>query len=126
MPENIYKFAAEHALRYPYKGSITTEDLFNLTVRQLDEIHIALKRQVRKNNDESLLAATDKTDEDIELEVKIAIVKDIFNSKQEQAKLRRDALEKQKYNQKIAGIIAEKEDAALRDKSVDELKEMLK
>ena len=126
MPENIYKFAAEHALRYPYKGSITTEDLFNLTVRQLDEIHIALKRQVRKNNDESLLAATDKTDEDIELEVKIAIVKDIFNSKQEQAKLRRDALEKQKYNQKIAGIIAEKEDAALRNKSVDELKEMLK
>ena len=126
MPENIYKFAAEHALRYPYKGSITTEDLFNLTVRQLDEIHIALKRQVRKNNDESLLAATDKTDEDIELEVKIAIVKNIFNSKQEQAKLRRDALEKQKYNQKIAGIIAEKEDAALRNKSVDELKEMLK
>lgn len=126
MPENIYRFAAEHALRYPYKGSITTEDLFNLTVRQLDEIHIALKRQVRKNNDESLLAATDKTDEDIELEVKIAIVKDIFDSKQEQAKLRRDALEKQKYNQKIAGIIAEKEDAALRDKSVDELREMLK
>lgn len=126
MPENIYRFAAEHALRYPYKGSITTEDLFSLTVRQLDEIHIALKRQVRKNNDESLLAATDKTDEDIELEVKIAIVKDIFDSKQEQAKLRRDALEKQKYNQKIAGIIAEKEDAALRNKSVDELKEMLK
>lgn len=126
MPENIYRFAAEHALRYPYKGSIATEDLFNLTVKQLDDIHIALKRQLKKNDDESLLAATDKTAEDIELEVKIAIVKDIFDSKQEQAKLRRDALEKQKYNQKIAGIIAEKEDAALRNKSVDELKEMLK
>ena len=126
MPENIYRFAAEHALRYPYKGSIATEDLFNLTVKQLDDIHIALKRQLKKNDDESLLAATDKTAEDIELEVKIAIVKDIFDSKQEQAKLRKDALEKQKYNQKIAGIIAEKEDAALRNKSVDELREMLK
>lgn len=126
MPENIYRFAAEHALKYPYKGSIATEDLFNLTIKQLDDIHIALKRQLKKNDDESLLAATDKTAEDIELEVKIAIVKDIFDSKQEQAKLRRDALEKQKYNQKIAGIIAEKEDAALRNKSVDELREMLK
>ena len=59
--------------------------------------------------------------EDTELSVKIAIVKDIFEGKQADAETRKNAAAKKEYNQKLAAIIAEKEDAELRDKSVDEL-----
>ncbi len=120
--ENIYKYAAEHALRFPFKGSIAVEDLFDLKVTDLDTIYKTLKREEKKDEEESLLSTNV---EDTELSVKIAIVKDIFEDKQAAAEARKHAAEKKEHNQKIAAIIAEKEDAELRGKSVDELRGML-
>ena len=120
--ENIYKYAAEHALRFPFKGSIATEDLFDLKVTDLDTIYKTLKREEKKDDEESLLSANV---EDTELAVKIAIVKDIFEDKQAAAEARKNAAAKKEHNQKIAAIIAEKEDAELRGKSVDELRGMI-
>lgn len=121
--ENIYKYAAQHALRFPFKGSISVEDLFNLKLTDLDTVYKALKREEKKDEEESLMAV--QNTEDTELSVKIAIVRDIFEDKQAEAEARKNAAAKKEYNQKIAAIIAEKEDAALRDKSVDELRDMM-
>lgn len=122
--ENIYKYAAEHKLRFPFtKGLISTEDLFSLDVKQLDAIYKNLKRQAKTDEEESLLSE-EKT-ADTELAVKIEIVKDIFTDKQKAAEARKNAAEKRARNQKIAAIIAEKEDADLRNKSMDELRGML-
>lgn len=121
--ENIYKYAAQHALRFPFKGSISVEDLFNLKLTDLDTVYKALKREEKKDEEESLMAV--QNTEDTELSVKIAIVRDIFEDKQAEAEARKNAAAKKEYNQKIAAIIAEKEDAALRDKSVDELRGMM-
>ena len=121
--ENIYKYAAQHALRFPFRGSISVEDLFNLKLTDLDTVYKTLKREEKRDEEESLMSAPNA--EDTELSVKIAIVKDIFEGKQADAEARKNAAAKKEYNQKLAAIIAEKEDAELRDKSVDELRGMM-
>lgn len=121
--ENIYKFAAENKLRFPFKGLISVEDLFDLKLEDLDSIYKTLAKQVKANDEESLL--TEKTAEDAKLSVQIEIVKDVFAQKQDEIQARKNAAEKKKRNQQIAAIIANKENEELQNKSIDELKAML-
>lgn len=123
MVENIYKYALEKKLRYPYKGSITTEDLFDLSESALDSIYRELNRQIKKASEDSLLS--EKTSEEEELDVKISIVKSIFVQKQAEKIAAKKAIEVKEQKQKIMAIIANKENKALEDKSLDELKAML-
>lgn len=121
--ENIYKFAAQKKLKFPFKGTISTEDLFDLKLEDLDSIYKTLSKQAKANEEDSLMSTQSK--EDTELSVKIEIVKDIFAQKQSEIQSRKEAADKKAYNQKIAAIIAEKEDAELHNKSVDELRSMM-
>lgn len=121
---NMYKYAAINKLRFPFtKGLVTLEDLFDLSVENLDSIYKALRKQAKVEDEESLLAT--KSKESSELQIKIDIVKDIVADKQNALAARKAAAEKKAQNQKIAEIIARKENAELENKSIDELKAML-
>ena len=121
---NMYKYAAINKLRFPFtKGLVTLEDLFDLSVENLDSIYKALRKQAKVEDEESLLAT--KSKESSELQIKIEIVKDIVADKQAALAARKAAAEKKAQNQKIAEIIARKENAELENKSIDELKAML-
>lgn len=122
--ENIYKFAAQHKLKFPFKGAISTEDLFDLNMKDLDSVYKALSKQAKDSEEDSLMATA--STEDTVLAVKIEIVKDIFNQKQAELQARKDAADKKAYNEKIAAILADKENEELRSKSADELRSMLK
>lgn len=123
MVENIFKYAVENKLRFPFRGMITVEDLFDVNVNGLDEIYKSLNAQIKKANEESLL--TEKTSEDKELEVKIEIVKTIFAQKIAEKEARAKARENREKKQRILEIMANKQDEALQNKSVDELQKML-
>ena len=43
--EKIFEYAAKHKLRFPYRGSITTEDLYDLSPADLDRIYKTLARE---------------------------------------------------------------------------------
>lgn len=121
---NMYKYAAINKLRFPFtKGLVTLEDLFDLSVENLDSIYKTLRKQAKVEDEESLLAT--KSKESSELQIKIDIVKDIVADKQNAIAARKAAAEKKAQNQKIAEIIARKENAELENKSIDELKAML-
>ena len=66
-----------------------------------------------------------KTNVDTELEVQIAIVKHIVSVKLEEQEAREKAVAKKAQKQKIMSIIAAKEDEALQNSSVDDLRKML-
>ena len=68
---------------------------------------------------------TTKTSVDTELEVQIAIVKHIVSVKLEEREAREKAAAKKAQKQKIMSIIATKEDEALQNSSVDDLRKML-
>ena len=123
MKTNIFEYAVRNKLRFPFKGMISVEDLWDLPLSNLDSIYKILNKQVKQSEEESLL--TTKTNVDKELEVQIAIVKHIVSVKLEEKEAREKAAAKEAQKQKIMSIIATKEDEALRNSSVDDLRKML-
>lgn len=121
--DNIFEFAARNKLRFPYKGLITVEDLFDLSLINLDSIYKELNKQSKQSEEESLLNI--KTQEDELLNVQIEIVKHIVSVKLAEKEAREKASAKKAQKQKIMSIIAAKQDEALQNSSIDELQKML-
>lgn len=126
---DIFKFAAQNALRFPFRGNITVEDLFKLRMEDLDIIYKTLGSAYYKivGDDCDSLIDTDKTNsaEAQRLKISMDIVKEIFNDKKDFYDKAQKKLEKQQKMQKIMTIMAQKEDAALMDKSLEELQKEL-
>lgn len=123
MMTNIFEYAVRNKIRFPFKGMISAEDLWDLSLTNLDSIYKTLNKQAKQSEEESLLDT--KTNVDTELEVQIAIVKHIVSVKLEEQNAREKAAVKKAQKQKIMSIIATKEDEALQNSSVDDLKKML-
>ena len=120
---NIFEAASKNKYRYPYKGMIATEDLWDLTPAQLDIVYKALNKGVSEAQVSSLMCKV--TDVDAELLNKIEIVKYIFNAKEAEAEARKNDAAKHAKKQRILDILAQKQEDALQNMSEDELKKML-
>lgn len=123
MEKNIFEFATRNRLRFPYKGNATVEDLWQVSVQELDGIYKVLKAQQKEANGESLLQV--KSKEDTVLEAKIAIVKHIVEVKLAEAEKAKKALENKQKRDRILSIMADKQDAALQNMSMEELQKQL-
>ena len=121
--EKMFEFALKNKVRFPYKGLVSVEDLFDLSVRDLDSIFKTLNAQVKKSQEESLLAT--KTKEDETLAIQIEIVKHIVKTKLDEAETAKQSRELKEKKQKIMEIIAAKQDESLHNASVEELQAML-
>jgi len=121
--QNIFEVAARNKMRFAFKGLISVEDLWDLDVKNLDSIFQSLNSQLKQVKEESLLDA--KTKQDKELEMKIDIIKHIFQVKTDEQNVRLLAKEKREQKQKIMGILATKQDQSLQNKSEEELQKML-
>lgn len=120
---NIFEVASKNKYRYPYKGMIATEDLWDLTPAQLDIVYKALNKGVSEAQVSSLMHKV--TEVDAELLNKIEIVKYIFNAKEAEAEARKNDAAKHAKKQRILDILAQKQEDALQNMSEDELKKML-
>lgn len=121
--ENIFEYVTRNKVRFPFKGMISVEDLWDLSLTNLDSIYKTLNKKVKQSEEESLL--TTKADVDTELEVQIAIVKHIVSVKLTEQEIRDKACAKRERKQKIMSIIAAKQDEALQNSSIDDLQKML-
>ena len=121
---NIFEMATRNKFRFPYKGLISVEDLWDLGQVQLDSIYKNLNKEIKQIQEESLLSA--KNSEDAELQAKIDIVKYIFTIKQQEAIQRSIDAENAEKKRRIMEILAQKQDDSLMGKSEDELRKMLK
>lgn len=123
----LFEMASQMKFRYPYKGMITTEDLWDLSPSQLDIVYKNLSKELKATDGDSLIA-TKSADEGIkanELKNKIEIVKYIFNRKQQDAELQRIAVENAAKKQRILEVLAKKQDNALQNMDEGELLKML-
>lgn len=121
--ENMFEYATRNKVRFPFKGQISVEDLWDLRTDDLDTVFKTFNRQVKQSEEESLLVT--KTAEDTALDVQIAIVKHIFDIKMQEANARLLDKERKAQKQKIMAILANKQEQELQNKSVDELQKML-
>ena len=123
----LFEMASQFKFRYPYKGLITTEDLWDLTPAQLDTVYKTLNKELKSIDDDSLItfkAANDAAHAH-ELQNKIGVVKYIFNSKQQAAELDRMAAERSTKKQRILEVLAQKQNDALHNMTEADLMKML-
>ena len=118
-----FEIAVRNKYRFPFKGSITVEDLWDLSMSDLDKVYKALNAQKKQSEEDSLL--TTRNAESAELQTKIDIVKYIYSEKVVEKENREKAAENRAKRQRIMEILANKQDAALENMSEDELKAML-
>lgn len=121
--EKMFENATRTKMRFPFKGMISVEDLWDLSVKDLDTIFKTLNAQVKKSQEESLLVT--KTEEDEVLSTQIEIVKYIVAVKLAEAEKVKQSKAVKEQKQKIMEILSAKEDEDLHNKSIDELKAML-
>ena len=123
----LFEMASQFKFRYPFNGMINTEDLWDLSLTQLDCVYRNLRQDLKAVSTDSL-ASTMAADEAVkaqDIENKIEIVKYIFNSKQSAAELERMAAVNAMQRKRIMDVLAKKQDSALENMTEEELTEML-
>lgn len=119
---SIFEMATREKFRFPYKGNISVEDLWDLSVQALDQVFKTLNAEIKQTKEESLLAT--KTKEENTLDTKIQIVRYIVAVKQEEANKAKTAKANKEQKQKLLALIEEKKNEALAGKSIEELMAM--
>lgn len=123
MSKNMFEVATREKMRFPFKGTISVEDLWDLSVQNLDKVFKTLNSQRKEVQEESLLDT--KSSEDERLETQIEIVKYIVNVKLEERAARAKAAENREKKQKIMALMAKKDDEAMENMSREELQKLL-
>jgi len=123
----MYKQASKLGLRFATeKGNLSVEQLWDLSQTELSNTIKSVKKLLKQNTDDdelSFLGDTVVTDDVNKL--RFELLKDVYLTKKKEAEELRTAKEDKARKQKIAEIIAEKKEGALRDKSIEELEQLM-
>ncbi len=118
---DIFQKAVKRKIRFQYNGVLTVEDLYDLRPKSLDELY----RELAKNSNEGGEGLLDVSREETDNTLRMELVKAVFEDKAKDAERARKAMSTRAQKEKIREIIAEKQDGALRDKSLEDLRAML-
>ena len=116
----MFEKASRLKLRFKSQmGLITVEDLWDLSLYNLDSIAKDLNKQIKAEAEESFITVKSKAN--TALELAFEIVKHVIKVKLEEAELKRAAAEKKARKAQIMELISQKQNEALSAKSIEEL-----
>lgn len=120
-----FKEASKRKLRFvTQKGLLTTEQLWDLSLDQLDALAVSLETEHKQSTTRrSFLAKT--TEEDKIAKLKFDVVYDVLTTRVAENEAAQKELDKKDHNRKLLELIAAKKDEALKGKSVEELEAMM-
>lgn len=118
-----FEKAIRMKLRFPYKGWCSTEDLWDLNVRELDSIFKTLNRQRKAVGEDSLLDT--KSPEDAVLALQLEIVRHVVKVKQAEALALLDAANRKMQKEKLTALLQEKQEEGLRQLPAEDLQKMI-
>lgn len=116
---NIFEVATRKRFRFDFKGQQPVEELWSLSVKDLDTIFKGLNSQLKQVQEESLLDT--KTQEDKELDTKIEIVKYIVKVKLAEAKAKDEEKAKKEQKQKLLEALDTKNNEDIKNMSKEEI-----
>jgi predicted Zn-dependent protease len=123
----MYKEASKLGLRVlTGKGNLSVEQLWDLSQIELSNAIKAVKKVLKKSDDDELSFLEDTKVVDVENQLRFDILKDVYLTKNKEAEELRNAAEDKAHNQKILTLIAEKREGKLRDMSEEELQALLR
>lgn len=118
----MFESATKNKLRFKApNGLVTSEDLWDLPLTQLDTIAKSLRKELREEDDSFI----DNSKSNVLLELKFEVVKRVIAVKLEEreaAQLKRSNAAKK---QKILEVLEEKKTGVLHDMSVEDLEKEL-
>lgn len=120
---NLFEVATRENYLFPFKGMINVIDLWDLSLTNLDSVFKTLNAEVKKSEEESLLNA--KTKEDEELTNKIEIIKYIVSKKLAEKEAKENEKKNKEKRQRILEIKAKRQDEALENMSDEDLDKLL-
>ena len=118
----MFEKASRLKLRFTYCGQISVEDLWDLTPKQLDELYSDLATKKKQLATESLIEPRKANSE---VDLRIELVKHVFEVKKAEADARRTAAAQAERRQKILEVMHRKDEEGLLGKSMEELEAML-
>lgn len=122
---DIYKQALRINARFNTpKGHVTTEQLFGMSLEELDALAVSLDIEHKESGKKSFLKKTNQKDKIAKL--KFDVVLDVLNTKNEEMEAAAEALEIKKNNEKILDLISKKQDNELENLPIADLKKLLK
>lgn len=130
MFDDIFVDALRNKYRYDFKSEsknfiLTTEDLFDLGLEDLDNIYGLLDEELSKISSHKSLSKSNMSPEVDELRKKMSIVEFVYGFVEQNINDMNNAREVAQQRQRIMKLIDEKQDEDLKNKSIDELKDML-
>lgn len=119
---NIFELATRKRLRFlAPNGSVTTEDLWSMSLPQLDKIALALKKEIG-SGDESFLSDVSKDDV---LQLRFDVVVHIIRTLQsERAQEKSDAV-RSEQRRILVSVLADREQQELASLSIEEIKKRI-
>ena len=120
----MFEKASRLKLRFATKrGNVSTEDLWDLPLTQLDVIYQDLHKQAEKEDTVSLINKPAKVNDRTQLS--LDIVKRVYEVRVAEAEARKNAEASAAEKQKLLALLAEKDDEALKGMSREELQKKI-
>lgn len=120
----MYKEALKMRLRFATnRGNLSVEDLFSLSLQDLDKIAVALDEEVSKSPRKSFISEIPSESKITEL--KFNIVKDIITTKLKEKSDKEDAKKRLAEKNQLLDILARKQAESLENLSIEELQKRL-
>jgi len=119
---SIFEQATKAKLRYATttKGSVNTEDLWDLSLENLNTVAKSLKKQLNDAGEEDFIGTKSKVDK--ELQLKFDVVLHIINVRKVEADELKTYVAKQTKKRQLLELINNKENEQTASKSLDELR----
>lgn len=121
---NMFERATREKTRFNFRGSITVEDLWDLTLVDLDTLYGKLETELENLPKKSLLLGSSTQREDIEF--KQSIIKYIVETKQKEMDDAILAKANATKKEMILSILAKKKNESYENMSVEELEALVK
>lgn len=119
---DMFEKAVRQKTRFKFKGLISVEDLWDLSLENLDSIYGDLDAALNSLPKKSLLSADTKQRDEIEF--KQQIIKHIVETKQAEAEAAKQSKANSAKKQMILDIIAAKQNEQYHEMSIDDLKKL--
>jgi hypothetical protein len=101
-------------------GNLLVEDVWDLSLQQLNQIAKALKKEIKTSeNEEDFL--NEKTEVDEKTQLRFDIVIEILNIKKAEAKEQKEAYSNKAKLQKLYELLERKQNAAMENLSTEEI-----
>ena len=118
-----FEKASRKKLRFDYKGKIATEDLWDVSIIELDGIYSKMRTEQKASSEDSLLKKETRTSSILNL--KIELVRHVVETKLEEAEARQNRATAKLQKEVYANLIQEKKEEGLKSLSIEELQKAM-